>query len=139
MELVKNLETAAKAFLSDLKTMDSRISATQGSLDVLNAKKTALQAEVSELEAKKAAVGERVGSMEKEAQVRIDNRLQELKTKEDQVLADRAELKTRLFQAETAKQASEDESKRYSLLYAEYTQKKSELDAKLDAILAAAK
>jgi len=138
MESLKRLEEVAKECLKDLKAIDSKVSVAEGNLSFLESKKASLTAEVAALEGKKAAIQEAIGTAEIESKRKIDDRVRELRLKEEQVTADRAELKTRLFQAEQARADADAAKEKYATLYSEYLGKLQELESKKQAILAAA-
>lgn len=138
MESLKKLEQVIKDCLGEIKAVDSKVSISEGNLAFLESKKIALNAEISDLETKKTAVQESVGSIEREARNRIDDQTRELRLKEELVLADRADLKTRIYQADAAKTEAEAAKEKYAKLYAEYLIKAQELDEKKQAILALA-
>lgn len=138
MESLKKLEDAAKECLKDLKAIDSKVSITEGNLAFLESKKIKLTAEISDLEGKKASVMESVGTVEKEAREKIDAGVRELRLKEDQLIADRAALKTKLYEAESSKVQSDEAREKYTAAYAECLVATKEMEEKKQAILAAA-
>lgn len=138
MESLKRLEEVAKECLKELKSMDSKVSITEGNLAFLESKKIAVTTEIADLEAKKTAVMASIGTAEREARDQIDTRVRELRLKEEQFLADRANLKTKTYELESAKTEAEAAREKYAALYAEYLTKAQEMEDKKQAILAAA-
>lgn len=139
MESLKKLKDAADECLRDWKAIESKISVSDGNLAFLNSKKGSLTAEIADLETKKTSIMDTVGALEREAQKRIDAKLQEIKTKEDQMAVERADLKTKQFQADSAKTDSDQARDKYSALYAEFQTKLQELADKKQAVMDALK
>lgn len=139
METIKRLKDVAEECLKDLKNIDSKASIAEGNLAFLESKKTKLGAEIADMEAKKNAVMESVGTFEKDARAQIEAKFNEIKAKETQLLNDRADLKTKIFQAEAATGEAQDAKEKYSALYSEYLTKAEELDAKKNAVMNALK
>lgn len=138
MESLKKLEEVAKECLRDIKAIDSKISVAEGNLAFLESKKTSLSAEIADLEAKKVAVQQSVGTIELESRRQIDDRMREIKLKEEQLVSERADLKTKLFQADGSKNEAEKAREKYAAAYLEYSDKAQELENKIQSILAAA-
>lgn len=139
MESIEKLANAAKECLSDLKTVESRISILDGKLSFLQSQKVALSAEIADMEARKTAILQETSRIEAESKQTVDGRIAAAKAKEAQVLEDAAMLKTKLFQADSAKADAESEKEKYASLYAEYLIKVQELDDKKQAVLQALK
>lgn len=139
METIKRLEEAAKTCLADLKAIESKVSITEGNLAFLESKKGTLSSEIADLEIKKTAIMESVGTIEKDARTQIDAKLNEIKAKEDSLLKDRADLKTKLFQADSVSEEATQSKDKYTALYAEYLEKVKDLDDKKNAVMNALK
>lgn len=139
METIKRLEEAAKSCLADLKGIESKVSATEGNLAFLDAKKAKLGAEIADLEAKKNAVMDSVGALEKDARANIDDRLNEIKAKEAELLKDRADLKTKIYQTDAATTEADAAKERYTALYAECLEKVKDLEERKVAVMNALK
>lgn len=134
METIKKLKDAAEECIRDLKSIDSKISVSEGRLEFLQAKVIGLNTEIADLETKKAAVMDAVGTFEKDARNKIEDRLREIRAKEESLTADRADVKTKIFQADAAKADSDQAKEKYSALYAEYLTKVAEIDEKRQAL-----
>lgn len=139
METIKKLAEAAKLCLDDLKSISSKVSITEGNLANLLAKKSTVELDISRLEEKKAAIQDAVGTLEKNARADIEVRMQAISARESEILAERADLKTKLIQASAAREESEKAIKRYTELYNEYLAKAQELGEKQRAVMAAFK
>lgn len=134
MESLKKLKDVAEECIRDLKSIDSKISVSEGNLAFLESKRATLTTEIATLETKKAAVMDAVGTLEKDARNGIEARMQEIKAKEDSLATDRADLKVKLFQSDSAKADADKEREKYSVLYAEYLTKVQDLDEKKTAL-----
>lgn len=134
MDIVKNLKEAAEECLKQLKTIDAKVSAAEGALTFLESKKASLGAELADLEGKRAAVLTAVGNAESEAKKSIDARLQDLAIKESLVLTDRADLKTKMYQADSARADMEQAKEKYDKLYVEFEARLNELNEKKIAV-----
>lgn len=138
MESLKKLKDVAEECLKDIKAIDSKTSIAEGNLSFLESKKTTLGAEILDLESRKSAVMELVGRLEKDARNEIESKMREVKAKEEYLESLKADLKIKLFQAEASNKDSLSEKEKYAALYAEYTAKLAELEAKKRAIQEAA-
>lgn len=134
MDIVKNLKEAAEECLKQLKTIDAKVSAAEGALSFLESKKAVLTAELKDLESKKEAVMQAVGTAELESKKTIDARLQDLSVREVTALMDRADLKTKMYQTDSARADMEQSKKRYDDLYSEFEIRLKELNDKKQAV-----
>lgn len=135
MESLKELEKALKQAMGDLRGIDSQISIKEGSLQSLAAKKADLESEVALLEQKKNQVQDEVATMERKAMAEIDARLRDVREAEDQLLADRADLKTKTIQAENAIKDAQYQKEQYAILSNECAVQLKELQDKKRAVL----
>lgn len=133
MESIKALEAAAKECLKDLRTIESRVSITEGNLRNMEASRDALKVEVSELGAKKAELMEFIGTAALEAQKENDARLRDIRIKEEALQADRANLKARVIQYDSARVDMERSKEQYDRLYAEYEARLADFNHKRQA------
>lgn len=138
MESLKRLEEIAKECLKDIKAIDSKVSVAEGNLAFLESKKTSLSAEISDLESKKSAVQQSIGTLEIESRKKIDESMREIKFREEHLTSERADLKTKLYQADSARAEAETAREKYAALYLEYLDKSQEIEDKIQSILAAA-
>lgn len=136
METIKKLAEAAKICLDDLKSIDSKVSVTEGNLAFLASKKATLTSEIEDLEKKKSVVQDACGTLEKNARADIELRLQAISAREGEILSERAMLKTKLLAADGALAESEGVIKRYAELYNEYLAKASDLNEKRQILMA---
>ncbi len=134
METIKKLEEAAKNCLSDLKSIESKISVSEGRLDFLNAAKIKLAAEVSEMEAKKTAILESTTRAEMESKRGIEDRLAALKLKEENIQNEMANWKIKSFQAESERSEAQEARLKYEKLYVDYMARYEELNQKKLAV-----